>query len=261
MECFCYFAQRARHDGPWQAGIGEENMARKLTDCQFLLEHWLSISQLPRKTSQEYISLETKRWKESSWAVFHVREEVGQETWWRQTMQICMNQKPQEFTCWNGTLSFPNRPRPSLPAEGNLEPEDDAEIEEGDNKGSTTEDSWSMSGELIYRHHEERRLKFYDPDNETSPIPLIYFNVMRQTQTKKKPCLWTYYQWFMFRSEGCHSCWGVDCDYKIPDPTNKTSWRTQVRKWKTYKDPKDYQTRQYLAWSLDTIIQGAKKDK
>ena len=185
MECFCYFAQRARHDGPWQAGIGEENMARKLTDCQFLLEHWLSISQLPRKTSQEYISLETKRWKESSWAVFHVREEVGQETWWWQTMQMCMHQKPQEFTCANGTLSFPNRPRPSLPAEGNLEPEDDAEIEEGDNKGSTTEDSWSMSGELIYRHHEERRLKFYDPDNETFPIPLIYFNVMRQTQTKK----------------------------------------------------------------------------
>ena len=63
----------------------------------------------------------------------------------------------------------------------------------------------------------------------------------------------------MFRSEGCHSCRGVDCDYKIPDPTNKTSWRTQVRKWKTYKDPKDYQTGQSLAWSLDTIIQGAKK--
>ena len=75
--------------------------------------------------------------RESSWAVFHVREEVGQETWWWQTMQICVNQKPQEFTCANGTLSFPNRPRPSLPAEGNLEPEDDVEIEEGDNKGST----------------------------------------------------------------------------------------------------------------------------
>ena len=186
MECFCYFAQRARHDGPWQAGIGEENMARKLTDCQFLLEHWLSISQLPRKTSQEYISLERQRWRESSWAVFHVREEVGQETWWRQTVQICMNQKPQEFTCANGTLSFPKRPRPSLPAEGNLEPEDDVEIEEGDNKGSTTEDSWSMSGEFIHRHHEELRLKFYDPDNETFPIPLKNVNVMRQTQTKKK---------------------------------------------------------------------------
>ena len=87
---------------------------------------------------------------------------------------------------WKRNPWLPYRPRPSLPAEGNLEPEDDAEIEEGDNKGSTTEDSWSMSGELIYRHHEERRLKFYDPDNETFPIPLIYVDVMRQTQTKKK---------------------------------------------------------------------------
>ena len=93
-----------------------------------------------------------------------------------------MHQKRQELTCGNGTLSFPNRPRPSLPAEGNLEPED-VEIEEGDNKGSTTEDSWSMSGEFIRRHHEELRLKFYDPDNETFPIPLEYVDVMRQTQT------------------------------------------------------------------------------
>ena len=100
-----------------------------------------------------------------------------------------MNQKPQEFTCGNGTLTFPNRPRPSLPGEGNLEPEDDVEIEESDNKGSTTEDSWSMSGELIHRHHEERRLKFYDQDNETFPIPLEYVDVMRQTLTKEKTCL------------------------------------------------------------------------
>ena len=54
---------------------------------------------------------------------------------------------------------LPNRPRPSLPAEGNLELEDDVEIEEGDKMGGQTEQSWSMSGENIYRHHEELRLK------------------------------------------------------------------------------------------------------
>ena len=148
---------------PMTSRHSRRDMARKLTDCHFLSEHWLSFSQLPRKTSQEYISLERQRWKESSWAVFHVREEVGQETWWWQTMQICMNPKPQEFTCANGNLSFTNRPRPSLPAEGHLEPEDDVVIEEGDNKGRTTEDSWSMSGEFVYRHHEELRLKFLRP--------------------------------------------------------------------------------------------------
>ena len=41
-----------------------------------------------------------------------------------------------------------------------------------DNKGSNTEDSWYMSGEIVYRHHEELRLKLYDSDNQTFPIPL-----------------------------------------------------------------------------------------
>ena len=49
----------------------------------------------------------------------------------------------------NGTLRFPNRPRPSLLAEGSLEPEDGVEIEEGDEKGRNTEYSWSVTGEFI----------------------------------------------------------------------------------------------------------------
>ena len=38
---------------------------------------------------------------------------------------------------------------------------------------------------FINRHHEERRLKFYDPDHETFPIPLKCGDVMRHTQTNK----------------------------------------------------------------------------
>ena len=70
----------------------------------------------------------------------------------------------------------------------NLEREDDVEIEEGDRKGIGTEDSWSMSGEFIYRRLEEHRLKLYDPGNETFPIPLKYVDAMRQTQTSIKRC-------------------------------------------------------------------------
>ena len=29
-----------------------------------------------------------------------------------------------------------------------------------------------MGGEIIHRHHEEPRLKFYDPENETDPIEI-----------------------------------------------------------------------------------------
>ena len=85
-----------------------------------------------------------------------------------------------------------------------------------------------MSGEFIHRDHEESYLQLYDRDHETFPIPLKYVG---------------------------QSFRGEDWDYNIPaDPTSKTSWATQVSWWKTYEDPKDYQTRQYMAWSLDTII-------
>ena len=45
---------------------------------------------------------------------------------------------------------LPNRPGPSLLAEGNLELEDDVEIEEGDKMGGQTEESWSMSGDHLF---------------------------------------------------------------------------------------------------------------
>ena len=41
-----------------------------------------------------------------------------------------------EFPCANGTVRLPTRPRPSLITKGNLEPEDDVEIEGGDQKGA-----------------------------------------------------------------------------------------------------------------------------
>ena len=49
----------------------------------------------------------------------------------------------------NGTLTLTSRPRPSSTAEGHLVQEDDVEIEEGDRKGSKTEDSWSKSGVFV----------------------------------------------------------------------------------------------------------------
>ena len=71
---------------------------------------------------------------------------------------------------------------------------------------------------------KKSRLKLYEQDNETFPIPLKYVDVMRQTQTS----IWKYLRWQMDRSEGCQSFWGMDLDHKFPDPTCKTSWRIHV---------------------------------
>ena len=42
---------------------------------------------------------------------------------------------------------------------------------------------WSMSGNFIYRHHVEPRVKLYSPREESFPIPLKYIDVTRTTHT------------------------------------------------------------------------------
>ena len=59
-----------------------------------------------------------------------------------------------EFPCAEENQRIPPRRRPPLIAHGNLEREDDVEIEEDDNEGRNTEVSWTKNGKLIYRHHE-----------------------------------------------------------------------------------------------------------
>ena len=44
-------------------------------------------------------------------------------------------------------------------------------------------DFWSMSGNFIYRHHVEHRVKIYSPREESFPISLKYIDVSRTTHT------------------------------------------------------------------------------
>ena len=44
-------------------------------------------------------------------------------------------------------------------------------------------DFWSMSGNFIYRHHVEPRVKVYSPREESFPVPLEYIDVSRTTHT------------------------------------------------------------------------------
>ena len=42
---------------------------------------------------------------------------------------------------------------------------------------------WSMSGNFMYRHHVEPRVKLYSPREESFPFPLKYIDVSRTTHT------------------------------------------------------------------------------
>ena len=49
--------------------------------------------------------------------------------------------------------------------------------------GEALNDFWSISGNFIYRHHVEPRVKLYSPREESFPIPLKYIDVSRTTHT------------------------------------------------------------------------------
>ena len=49
--------------------------------------------------------------------------------------------------------------------------------------GEAINDVWSMSGNFMYRHHVEPRVKLYSPREESFPIPLKYIDVSRTTHT------------------------------------------------------------------------------
>ena len=44
-------------------------------------------------------------------------------------------------------------------------------------------DFWTSTGEFIYRHHVEPRVKLYVPKEETFPVPMKYIDVTRNTHT------------------------------------------------------------------------------
>ena len=64
-------------------------------------------------------------------------------------------------------------------SEGSLPPPHDSFPDAGE----AINDFWSMSGNFIYRHHVEPRVKLCTPREESFPIPLKYIDVSRTTHT------------------------------------------------------------------------------
>ena len=64
-------------------------------------------------------------------------------------------------------------------SEGSLPPPQDSLPDAGE----TINDFWSMSGNFIFRHHVEPRVKLYSSREESFPIPLRYIDVSRTTHT------------------------------------------------------------------------------
>ena len=68
-------------------------------------------------------------------------------------------------------------------------------------------DFWSMSGNFIYRHHVEPRVKLYSPREESFPIPLKYIDVSRTTHTNLD----------VLQARRIDDCWNVDGSRDLSD--------------------------------------------
>ena len=89
-------------------------------------------------------------------------------------------------------------------SEGSLPPPHDSFLDAGE----AINDFWSMSGNFIYRHHVEPRVKLYSPREESFPIPLKYIDVSRTTCTNLD----------VKQEKRIDDYWNVDASRDLSDP-------------------------------------------
>ena len=112
--------------------------------------------------------------------------------------------------------------------------------------GEAIHDFWSMSGNFIYRHHFEPRVKLYSPREESFPIPLKYIDVSRTTYTNLD----------VMQERRIDDYWNVNGPRDLSDPwtgftqftllEEKTSKRIYVVRGETNEKTANIQARSWL---------------
>ena len=74
--------------------------------------------------------------------------------------------------------------------------------------GEAMNDFWSMSGNFIYRHHVEARVKLYSPREESFPILFKYIDVYRTTHTNLD----------VKQEKSIDDYWNIDGSRDLSDP-------------------------------------------
>ena len=117
--------------------------------------------------------------------------------------------------------------------------------------GEAIHDFWSMSGNFIYRHHVEPRVKLYSPREESFPIPLKYIDVSRTTHTNLD----------VKQERRIDDYWNIDGSRDLSDPWTgftqsysigrKSSRRIYVVREETNEKTADIQARSFMARNLE----------
>ena len=96
-----------------------------------------------------------------------------QNPWRRSTSETLIRDRPErgeEQEVFRGESDGLSSPNPV---------QDDSTRDDEEAKN----DFWSITGDFVYRHHVEPRVKLYMPKEESFPVPLKYIDVTRNTST------------------------------------------------------------------------------
>ena len=115
--------------------------------------------------------------------------------------------------------------------------------------GEAINDFRSMSGNFIYRHHVEPRVKLYSPREESFPVPLKYIDVSRTTHTNLD----------VKQEKPIDDYWNIDGSRDLSDPWTgfihsigrETSRRIYVVRGETDKKAANIQARSSMARALE----------
>ena len=117
--------------------------------------------------------------------------------------------------------------------------------------GEAINDFWSVSGNFIYRHHVEPRVKLYSPREESFHIPLKYIDVSRTTHTNLA----------VKQEKRIDDYWSIDGSRDLSDPwtrftqftllAKKTSGRIHVVRGEINKKTAYIQARSSVARALE----------
>ena len=131
-------------------------------------------------------------------------------------------------------------------SEGSLPPPQDSFPDAGE----AINDFWYMSGNFIYRHHVEPRVKLYSPREESFPIPLKYIDVSRTTHTnldvKQERRIDDY--WNVDGSRDLSDPWTGFTQFTLLEekPPNGYMWSGEINKKRA-----DIQARSFMARNLE----------
>ena len=117
--------------------------------------------------------------------------------------------------------------------------------------GEAINDFCSMSGNFIYRHHVEPRVKLYSPRDESFPIPLKYIDASRTTRTNLD----------VKQEKRIDDYWNIDGSRDLSDPWTGFTQFTLLEEeapdgymWgETDKTAGNIQARSFMARALDEI--------